>query len=496
MPQEGVELNPQSKWLADWRIALVGRVAGIALLVWYFHLFLGHYIDDAFITLSYASTLAKFGVWGMAPDLTSNAATSPLNVMLLALFIKVFRDPLIALWMFNVFLGLVIYSSLRYFSLKIFGGETFGVLTTALLLVNPLLNATQGLESYLLIALVLLACQFWDRQWYRALGLVLGGLFLTRPDALAVAAVFVGLLLVRRQWSKALQVSGFFLIPVLPWLSYSWYHLGSLVPDTLLIKLGEKGWGKDHFLQGPILYWRKTPTAVLLSLALAPALLYLRPDRLLMRKRNDPSAALFLGLGTYAVLHFVAYSCLRVPPYHWYYAVEICAVVVFGTLALFQASATYRVTNLAILGLIITISAGFVISMATIKRNAALSTNWGTPDQYRDMALWINQHVPDKRIILDSELGTLQYYTDADTINGFSDRVPIVELLARPHSRIGGTLLRWNYRHLHTEDFSNLRYELTVCVAGVNAEMQWTTETPAVGKHWWCLYKRALPEQH
>jgi hypothetical protein len=488
MPQESVTWNAVPRRRVDGRIVLLGRVAGVAVLLWYFHLFMGRYIDDAFITLSYASTLAKYGVWGMAPDLTSNAATSPLNVMLLSLVIKVFRDPLVSLWLFNVLLGLLIYTSLRYFSLKIFGGELFGILTTALLLTNPLLNSTQGLESYLLIALVLLACQLWDMQWYRLLGLVLGGLFLTRPDGLAVAAVFVALLLVRKQWTPVLQVAAFFLLPVLPWLGYSWYHLGSLVPDTLLIKLSE-AWGNYSFVLGLLAHWKKTPTAVLLSVALAPALLYLRPSRPLSLHLTGPRASLFMGLGAYAVLHFVAYSCLRVPPYHWYYAVEISAVVVFGSLALHDASATYRSTNLAIVAVMIAVSAGFVLSMATGKKVAALSTNWGTPDQYKDMAVWINQHVPDKRIRIDSELGTLQYYTNADMINEFSDRTPLVKLLAKPHSHIQGALLRWNYRHLHIENFSDIRHELTECRAGATPMMEWTTETAAVGQHRWCLYQ-------
>jgi hypothetical protein len=487
MPPESVTLSPAP--LRRVGIALLGRVAGIALLLWYFHLFLGRYIDDAFITLSYASTLAKYGVWGMAPDLTSNAATSPLNVMLLALVIKVFRDPLVALWIFNVLLGLLMYSSLHYFSLKIFGGETFAILTTALLLTNPVLCSTQGLESYLLIGLVLLACQFWDRQWYRWLGLVLGGLFLTRPDGLAVSAVFVGLLLVRKRWRTALEVAGFFLLPVVPWLGYSWYHLGSLVPDTLLIKLGEGAWGSYSFILGPIVHWRKTPTAVLLSVALTPAVLYLRRGRLALQELTSPRASLFLGLGSYAVLHFVVYSLLRVPPYHWYYAVEISSVVVLGSLALHEGPTPYRPTNHAIIAVLIAMSAGFVISMASVKKTAALSTNWATPEQYKDMATWINLHVPDRRIRSNSELGTLQYYTDADMINDFSDRGPILVLLAKPHSPIVGSLLRWNYRHLHVDDFSGIRIELAECRPGLASEMEWTTETPVGGQHRWCLYQ-------
>ena len=78
-----------------WQAPVLYWVAGIALLFCYWHLFSDRYIDDAYITLSYATTLAKSGIWGMAPDLTSNAATSPLNVILLAAIIKIVRAPLL-----------------------------------------------------------------------------------------------------------------------------------------------------------------------------------------------------------------------------------------------------------------------------------------------------------------------------------------------------------------------------------------------------------------
>ena len=41
-------------------------------------------IDDAYITLSYARNVAEHLHWGMIPTEESNTATSPLNVILLA----------------------------------------------------------------------------------------------------------------------------------------------------------------------------------------------------------------------------------------------------------------------------------------------------------------------------------------------------------------------------------------------------------------------------
>src|SRR5262245_66323254 len=65
--------------------------AGLAL---YLSLFRDSLIDDAFITLSYARSLVTSGTWGFYPGHVSNTATSPLNVMLLALASLATRNPL------------------------------------------------------------------------------------------------------------------------------------------------------------------------------------------------------------------------------------------------------------------------------------------------------------------------------------------------------------------------------------------------------------------
>lgn len=62
-------------------------------LVLYLFLFRDTLIDDAFITLSYARSLVTSATWGFYPDHVSNTATSPFNVMLLALASLVTRNP-------------------------------------------------------------------------------------------------------------------------------------------------------------------------------------------------------------------------------------------------------------------------------------------------------------------------------------------------------------------------------------------------------------------
>ncbi len=471
------------------------QALGILLLAGYFRLFVNRYIDDAYITLSYASTLAHFGVWGMKPDLTSNAATSPLNVLLLAAIIKLLRNPLLSLYVFNLGTALLIYFNLRYFSLKLFASEVFGLLATALLLTNPLLTSTLGLESYLLLGLVLLACQLWDRASWPLLGLVLGALYLARPDALAVAFLFLVLLCLRRRWRQALLVLGCLLLVVLPWLSFSWYHLGSLVPDTLFLKRSQVSWNGYSFLQGPQFYWGQFRIPVLLSVLLAPGLVFLKPRLFSPKQRNSAALTLLLGLGFYAAIHFFAYSCLHVPPYHWYYVVEVAAIVIFGALGLYSVSPRLRPFTTVLLVLVVLASGVCSVRSVLVDGTPAIATNWATPGQYQQIALWTNRNVPDKQIHMAVELGTVQFYADADMVDVFADRSAIVSELATPHSALVGALLRFNFRHFHKQNLPGLRYELVPCDGKRTPLQEWATSTPYNGARQWCVYQLSTPTQ-
>ncbi|MPY79174.1 MAG: hypothetical protein GEV04_11905 [Actinophytocola sp.] len=68
-------------------------VFGAAVIFWLVHRAM---IDDAYITLTYARTLAEHGEWGMLPGHEANSATSPLNVLLLGVLSAVLGDPVAA----------------------------------------------------------------------------------------------------------------------------------------------------------------------------------------------------------------------------------------------------------------------------------------------------------------------------------------------------------------------------------------------------------------
>src|SRR5262250_2558282 len=74
------ERVPAGRRGSDLRWAVAGALVGAVV----FYIAHRGLVDDAYITLSYARNVAEHLHWGMIPAEESNTATSPLNVVLLA----------------------------------------------------------------------------------------------------------------------------------------------------------------------------------------------------------------------------------------------------------------------------------------------------------------------------------------------------------------------------------------------------------------------------
>ena len=208
---------------------------------------------------------------------------------------------------------------------------------------------------------------------------------------------------------------------LVPWHLFSWVALGSLVPDTLLIKRGQEAWGGVSFPTGLAAYYlRRFPAATVTSLAMLPfaALLW---------GRASPPVRRVAGLAAgYAVLHYIAYSALRVPPYHWYYAPAMLASVVLGALGCGAAWASGVAWRRAAAGLALAVpAAGVAVLVADglPPREAPIHSNWATHDQYRAIGLALRDLVrPEETVTVTGEIGTLAFYSERRLANYFSDR--------------------------------------------------------------------------
>jgi hypothetical protein len=470
----------------------VAKVAMLPLLALWFWQFHGRSIDDAYITLSYARSVAENQVWGMHPQLLSNSATSPLGVLTLAALIALRIPPEAAIWVLNLFLsGLALWSlGVLHSSLHPRAAWYAPTLTLLLLVTNPLLVSTLGLETYLSITLFLAAIALIVRGKLTGAAVVSSLLVLTRPDGLIPEAILLAEITRRGGSGRLWRLLIALLLPSL-WFLWSWLVLGSLLPDTILIKKFQASWGSFDYLRGPLLYLRRYGPATMLAL-LPLSLVLLLPPGLL---RSAQARTLLILGGIPPVLIFALYAVAEVPPYHWYYGFSLAAGIALVSLLSLHGD-RLRIRLVAwVHCLIIMASIAFTLSYLHSRDVVPIQSNWGTVAEYRQIARDINQIQPQGSFVLDGELGVIQYFTTANALNEFSDRKLLQATSGTGKGPMVQRLLSWNKAHFKAPAIDRpghrLRARQGSCeLPNERLVKKWRTTNPWVDRQvQWCLIR-------
>lgn len=403
------------------------RWGAIAVLLFlYARIFERTYIDDTYITLQYVRNLADNLSWGFFPGLTTNTATSPLNVVVLAAGAKVTGSALTAVAVMLAIQWTLTLAVLLRISRRITGTSHAGLGTFVIVATNPLLLSAIGLEGYLYILLLLTAVLVALTQRWLPLAISLGLLTITRPEGVLFVAIL--LVLLPATWAFRGRLLLWYGLTLLPWYLFSWVRLGSLIPDTLIIKVDQQPWaGTTLFVNGPLLYLDRFPAETIGSVW---PLLFV-PFALPALRRSTPVARrAMLALALYGVTHYLAYSALGVPPFHWYYTHEILAIAVLGGLGLGEF--LRRSSSMAgPVGRPLAYAAAFLPAVVLVVllggpglalREAPIHSNWARPDQYREIAAEIQTAVePGTTVDFRGEVGTLSYYSERYLLDTFTD---------------------------------------------------------------------------
>jgi hypothetical protein len=408
-------------------------------------------IDDAYITIGYARTLAENGQWAMQPGPVSNTATSPLNVLLLAGLTVLTGGPVLAVGALLVAVLGVTGAALGAIADRFGWSPWSAPVAVGLLVVNPLLVSVIGMETHLALGIV--AVLGWTIVTGRtaATGALCGLLVLTRADlvAFALAALLAVLLLSPgRRWRAGTRVVGTAVAVTLPWFVASWWWLGSAVPDTLLVKMSE-GMGDRTFANGLWFFYLGYPFAVVASLV--PALVGLAVAALVAvravtrRRISATTAALVLVWGAGALLHVGVYLLLGTAPYQWYYGPAIGALSIVA--AMIAGPATPPLRALVLIGgaVLIAVTAGYLaVRPWTL---TTISGNWAAATEFAELAA----RAPDGAVVETfGEVGTIAFFCDCTVKDRLSDRGQFAELLAQRRAAAGPLerlLLDWNYAH-------------------------------------------------
>lgn len=416
-------------------------------------------VDDAYITMTYARNLAFDLHWGLVPDETSNSATSPLNVLLLAAITAVVRDAQVAVGVLLVASAVLAARWLAVLSREAGLSRATPALAVGALLVNPLLLSTVGLEPFLCAALVAGLLRYGAAGRAGAFGVVGGLTVLARPDlAVVVLVALAGFAGVRRRWVRAL---GAVVAVALPWHVLSWFALGSALPDTLILKAGSSTWAGFGFWNGPLLYWGANRTValvaflpVLLGAVAAVATLAARAVR--PRSRPvEPWQVVGTVAAAGAAAHYLAYCLLQTAPYHWYYAplligATLCAAVLAGRLLVLGTGPAAGVALVGT-GLVVASLVVDTVVVGTPWARAPISTNWASAAEYERIGTDLRTLVGAGTVESPGEIGTLAYYCGCRIVDPFSDRGRVLAAITAREERsgpLGRTLIGWNYRLL------------------------------------------------
>ena len=240
------------------------------------------------------------------------------------------------------------------------------------------------------------------------------------------------------------------------------------MPDTLLLKTLGSRWGQYQFGNGPLLYLHTYPAATILSFL--PGVLGLMSLLILMvtlaRRRARPGTSTIVMLGLGGGLYYIAFSHVGVAPYHWYYGPPLISLaIVFacsvGALASERdplggsrralRDRAYGLVAVAAAVLAVCGEAGYVVSHGLPWQQAAITTNWATPAQYRTIGLQLRNLVGSHGLEGPAEIGSLAYYCQCDILNSFSDRGQMLPLIDESRQE-SGSITRWlidlNYHFL------------------------------------------------
>jgi hypothetical protein len=281
-------------------------------------------LDDAYIHLSYARTLAQDGTLGLQPGEPSVGTSSPLWVGALAALSWFVADPF---WSVH---ALTLVAVVGYIALGVrfvdtaFGAEAgdsparavFLALVGLLLAANGCLAwmSVSAMETAWVLFLGALAVSIYERRGPGVrLFFLLGLCLLARSTTLAlVLAIVVAEMLGRRRWRQLLTSSSVMLLVVAPYALFTRRLTGSLFPNTAKGKLltyvrgGFDPEGSLHYLGRLCEFHKYVPAAgALVLFLLGWAIVFVVRRRRAARPIQSSQAMPVLAL--WAVLHVAQY---------------------------------------------------------------------------------------------------------------------------------------------------------------------------------------------
>jgi hypothetical protein len=410
-----------------WPWELVG-LAGVlllgscAILLWGTLVAPDSAYDDAYITFRYADNLRHGQGLVYTPGEWVLGTTTPLFALLLGLTSAIHPDIVgLAHWI-SVAAWLVAVGAAAAFWWRLQRPRSAAI-AGALVAVQPTLLASLGMETALVVALMLVSAWAWTAG-RRAPAVISGALLiLARPDA-TLWVIFLGLATWRgRRSFPWLEACGTVLL-TLPWFVFAYARYGALLPNSALAKIGQtqamavQNEGTFTETLAGLLHGSLPQYVFALLLAAALAGVYA-----IARHERD-----LWWMPTWLLTYCAVFELMGVANFGWYFAPPILmlyllAALGFGHLAGDKRLEPYawQVAGKAELWQSIRAGIALLLAMLAIGSQAALAhgvylervakLSQGKLHEYRQVGRWLAANSEEDALVASIEIGVVGYYS-------------------------------------------------------------------------------------
>jgi hypothetical protein len=395
-------------------VLLAGLVATAIIIFWGISRPPQCAYDDAYITYRYADNLRRGLGLVYNPGEWVLGTTTPLFALLLgALGLVVPNLEILGHW-----LGVLCWIVAVWAAIALLwdAGRPRAALAAGLLVaVEPSCLPSLGMETHLLIALMLAVAWAWLKGHRLLSALLAAALLLARQDS-ALWLLLLGLEVWRRRRLLPWRETTGAILLALPWFLYAGLRYGSILPNSALAKLGQNELmpvgGQEPFLQ---MLWA-TGTAGLHPVVegLSIAALALGVWVILRSARS------FWWLLAWTVAYVAIYTWLDVASFPWYFVPALMVfslIIALGLGSLLgdgRDPTTKQEHGLGrpLLAWLAPSLGGLLLLALLIGRGAQLQAtvgNRGTRSAYEQVGRWLASNTSDQSDVASIEIGIIGY---------------------------------------------------------------------------------------
>lgn len=413
-------------------IALVG-VLSVSIIIQAHSV--GIVYDDAFITYRYAKNIAAGHgfVYNIGEKVLGT--TTPLWTILLATGALVGAKPeMFGPWL-GIILNVVTFWLVYQFASQLMGDWRWGILALMLLALDSDYNNTvaSGMETSLFIALMWACMYFQYREREKPLYIIAGLLPLVRPGS----GVLFLIVLFAIHWlrKKSVPYLGMIIVTLigLPWLIFSHFYFGSVIPNSTTAKLRHTYWPRetavlsklsfllDRGYTGPLLSLYSSPVGYRVSVIFGTLLIvglcwYFRD--ILKRKRLPYHLAcpvwFLVGLSVYCLSNANVF-------FRWYYVPFfpiLYIIAVYGLARSVDALKLYSpLTRSFFLPSIVVIILLFHLRDAYSGFVGNRLKNYTWSNGYKAAGEYLATHIQPGEDITTTAIGVVGYYSGAKVLD-------------------------------------------------------------------------------